>query len=72
MNAGKFNYNMACCVMIMIVIIRLIDSALSIVEWYLLIGILLPLSLKTWQAEFAKYQAFPEYKLVNYGMALPQ
>ena len=44
-------------------ITRLTESGLSITEWNLATGVLPPLSEAAWQAEFAKYQATPEYRL---------
>lgn len=44
-------------------ITRLTESGLSITEWDVATGILLPLSDAAWQAEFAKYRATPEYRL---------
>lgn len=44
-------------------ITRLTESGLSITEWNLATGILPPLNEAAWQAEFAKYQATPEYRL---------
>jgi cytochrome c oxidase assembly protein subunit 15 len=44
-------------------ITRLTESGLSITEWNVVSGILPPLSEAAWQAEFAKYQATPEYRL---------
>ncbi|HJD67320.1 MAG TPA: COX15/CtaA family protein [Rickettsia endosymbiont of Bembidion lapponicum] len=66
-----------CCIMVMAMIIvggitRLTDSGLSIVEWRPVTGILPPFSYDAWQAEFAKYKAFPEYNAVNYGMTLSE
>jgi len=51
---------------------RLTHSGLSITEWQPIVGTLPPLSDEEWQAAFAKYQATPEYKLVNHGMSLPE
>lgn len=51
---------------------RLTDSGLSITEWKPVTGILPPLSASTWASEFAKYQATPQYRLVNTGMTLNQ
>ena len=48
---------------------RLTESGLSIVEWKPVTGTLPPLSDAEWQAEFAKYQAIPQYQL-NRGMTL--
>ena len=42
-------------------ITRLTESGLSITQWQPVTGILPPLSESAWQAEFAKYQATPEY-----------
>jgi cytochrome c oxidase assembly protein subunit 15 len=55
----------AMVVMIVLVggITRLTESGLSITEWNVVTGILPPLSEAAWQAEFAKYQATPEYRL---------
>ncbi|MBA3862941.1 MAG: heme A synthase [Erythrobacter sp.] len=44
-------------------ITRLTESGLSITEWNVITGILPPLTESAWQAEFAKYQATPEYRL---------
>lgn len=44
-------------------ITRLTESGLSITEWNVITGILPPLTEAAWQAEFAKYQATPEYRL---------
>jgi cytochrome c oxidase assembly protein subunit 15 len=49
---------------------RVTGSGLSIVEWRPVTGALPPLSEQGWLAEFAKYQAIPQYKLVNQGMTL--
>lgn len=49
---------------------RLTESGLSIVEWKPFTGILPPLSLEAWEAEFAKYRQSPEYQLINRGMSL--
>ncbi|MCK0129713.1 COX15/CtaA family protein [Erythrobacter sp. F6033] len=44
-------------------ITRLTESGLSITEWDVATGILPPLTEASWQEEFAKYQATPEYRL---------
>ena len=49
---------------------RLTHSGLSITEWQPIVGTVPPLTDADWQAAFAKYQATPEYKLVNHGMSL--
>jgi len=53
-------------------ITRLTGSGLSIVEWRPVTGISPPFSFESWQTEFAKYKAFPEYNSVNYGMTLSE
>jgi heme a synthase len=49
---------------------RLTESGLSIVEWRPLTGTVPPLSAAEWQAEFEKYQAIPQFRLVTHGMTL--
>lgn len=49
---------------------RLTDSGLSITEWKPVTGALPPMDEASWQAEFGKYQAIPEYQLQNKGMSL--
>ena len=49
---------------------RLTDSGLSITEWKPVTGALPPMDDAAWQAEFARYQAIPEYQLQNKGMTL--
>lgn len=44
-------------------ITRLTESGLSITQWDPVKGVLPPLSEQAWQAEFARYQATPEYRL---------
>ncbi len=51
---------------------RLTDSGLSIPEWRPVSGALPPGSEAAWQAEFEKYQAFPEYQLQNRSMSLAE
>lgn len=51
---------------------RLSDAGLSIVQWQPITGIIPPIGEIAWQVEFAKYQAFPEYQVHNYGMSLAQ
>ena len=47
---------------------RLTHSGLSIVEWQPIVGTLPPLTDAQWQQAFAKYQATPEFRLVNHAM----
>jgi cytochrome c oxidase assembly protein subunit 15 len=51
---------------------RVTESGLSIVEWQPVTGVLPPLSQAEWQSEFGKYQAIPQYRLLNRGMSLTQ
>lgn len=51
---------------------RLTDSGLSITEWRPVTGALPPLDEAAWAAEFQKYQAIPQYELVNKGMTLAE
>ncbi|TDL29779.1 COX15-CtaA-domain-containing protein [Rickenella mellea] len=49
---------------------RLTESGLSISEWRPITGILPPLSQAQWDEEFRKYQATPEFKILNHSMTL--
>ena len=49
---------------------RLTGSGLSITEWQPIMGALPPLSDTAWQEAFQKYQAIPQYRLLNAGMSL--
>jgi len=51
---------------------RLTGSGLSITEWKPIKGVIPPLNLAEWQAEFARYQAIPQYQQLNRGMSLVQ
>ncbi|AIK96489.1 COX15/CtaA family protein [Candidatus Odyssella acanthamoebae] len=51
---------------------RLTHSGLSIVEWKPIVGIIPPFTEAAWLEEFAKYQQFPEYQLINHGMTLSE
>ena len=51
---------------------RLTHSGLSMVEWRPLMGWLPPLSEAEWQRVFAKYQQYPEYQKINFGMTLAE
>ncbi|NBC37899.1 heme A synthase [Novosphingobium sp. FSY-8] len=46
-------------------ITRLTESGVSITEWKPVSGALPPLTEAAWTAEFAKYQATPQYRLIN-------
>jgi cytochrome c oxidase assembly protein subunit 15 len=49
---------------------RLTGSGLSMVEWHPLMGALPPVSESDWIETFQKYQASPQYQLVNHWMLL--
>ncbi len=51
---------------------RLTDSGLSITEWQPILGAVPPLGDADWQTAFAKYQATPQYAIVNAGMSLSE
>ena len=51
---------------------RLTDSGLSITEWRPVTGALPPMTDADWAAEFTKYQASPQYQLMNKGMELAE
>lgn len=49
---------------------RLTGSGLSIVEWKPIMGAIPPLNETEWTETFQKYQASPQYQLINQGMSL--
>lgn len=51
---------------------RLTESGLSITEWRPVTGILPPRSVEDWNAEFDKYKATPEFKLMNHSITLEE
>ncbi|MDA8870243.1 COX15/CtaA family protein [Rhizobiaceae bacterium] len=51
---------------------RLTDSGLSITQWNPISGVIPPLSLADWQAEFSLYQTTTEFQTVNASMTLAQ
>ncbi len=51
---------------------RLTHSGLSMVEWKPLLGAIPPLTEEAWEESFRRYQAFPEYRLVNHRMTLEE
>src|SRR6476619_8273444 len=68
---------LVCCALVVAILIvggvtRLTHSGLSITEWQPIVGTLPPLSAAQWNEAFAKYQATPEYRLVNQGMSLAE
>lgn len=71
----RWLYLLAFLIGLMVVVggyVRLTRSGLAIVEWNVIAGVLPPIGEPAWQAEFAKYQATPEYQKVNAGMTLAQ
>jgi heme a synthase len=52
--------------------VRLTRSGLSIVEWNPISGVIPPIGQQACQEEFSKYQATPEYQLINTEMTLPE
>ncbi len=53
-------------------ITRLTESGLSIVDWEPLIGVIPPLNEAAWEAAFAQYQRYPEYRLLRPDMTLAE
>ena len=51
---------------------RLTNSGLSITEWELFKGILIPLNELDWQSYFERYKKIPQFKLLNYNMSLDE
>ena len=51
---------------------RLTESGLSITEWNPVMGALPPMGEADWATEFGKYQASPQYMLMNKGMELSE
>ena len=53
-------------------ITRLNHAGLSMVDWRPLLGTLPPVGEEAWQALFADYKRFPEYRAINLGMTLEE
>ncbi|ELW49339.1 Cytochrome c oxidase assembly protein COX15 like protein [Tupaia chinensis] len=51
---------------------RLTESGLSMVDWHLIKEMKPPTSQEEWEAEFQKYQQFPEFKILNHDMTLAE
>src|SRR5205085_7414385 len=49
---------------------RLTGSGLSITQWKPVSGVLPPMGEADWRAEFGRYQAIPQFRLVNPTMTL--
>ncbi|XP_053165780.1 cytochrome c oxidase assembly protein COX15 homolog isoform X2 [Hemicordylus capensis] len=53
-------------------ITRLTESGLSMVDWHLVREMKPPRTQQEWEAEFQKYQQFPEFKILNHDMTLTE
>ncbi|KAJ8247980.1 hypothetical protein GJAV_G00236810 [Gymnothorax javanicus] len=51
---------------------RLTESGLSMVDWHLVKEMKPPQTQAEWEAEFHKYQQFPEFKILNHDMTLTE
>ncbi|XP_053306518.1 cytochrome c oxidase assembly protein COX15 homolog [Spea bombifrons] len=51
---------------------RLTESGLSMVDWHLIKEMKPPSTQEEWEAEFQKYQQFPEFKILNHDMTLSE
>uniref|UniRef100_A0A9L0S382 Cytochrome c oxidase assembly homolog COX15 n=1 Tax=Equus caballus TaxID=9796 RepID=A0A9L0S382_HORSE len=51
---------------------RLTESGLSMVDWHLIKEMKPPTNQEEWEAEFQKYQQFPEFKILNHDMTLAE
>uniref|UniRef100_A0A8D0F293 Cytochrome c oxidase assembly protein COX15 homolog n=1 Tax=Strix occidentalis caurina TaxID=311401 RepID=A0A8D0F293_STROC len=51
---------------------RLTESGLSMVDWHLVKEMKPPRTQQEWEAEFQKYQQFPEFKILNHDMTLAE
>ncbi|KAM9327260.1 heme A synthase COX15 [Gastrophryne carolinensis] len=51
---------------------RLTESGLSMVNWHLIKEMKPPSTEEEWEAEFKKYQQFPEFKILNKDMTLDE
>lgn len=49
---------------------RLTESGLSMVDWHLVREMKPPQTQAEWEAEFSKYQQFPEFKIMNHDMTV--
>ncbi|KAM4636772.1 heme A synthase COX15 isoform 1-T1 [Discoglossus pictus] len=49
---------------------RLTESGLSMVDWHLVKEMKPPGTKEEWEAEFTKYQQYPEFKILNHDMTL--
>jgi cytochrome c oxidase assembly protein subunit 15 len=66
---------LVCCALVFAMVVlggvtRLTGSGLSMVAWEPVSGVLPPMSDAAWDAEFARYQASPEFRVVNHWMSV--
>lgn len=66
-----------CCLLVFAMVVvggvtRLTHSGLSITEWQPIVGALPPRNDADWSDAFSRYQATPEFRIVNSGMSLPE
>ena len=71
------NWLLSVCVLIFIMVLvggitRLTHSGLSMVDWKPILGTIPPIGEQAWLETFQKYQLFPEYQKVNFGMTLAE
>ncbi|KAK2500855.1 hypothetical protein MC885_010984 [Smutsia gigantea] len=50
----------------------ILESGLSMVDWHLIKEMKPPSSQEEWEAEFQKYQQFPEFKILNHDITLAE
>lgn len=60
------------CTLVVGGITRLTESGLSIVDWAPIVGAIPPISDQDWQEAFARYQQYPEYRLLRPDMTLSE
>ncbi|XP_072281322.1 heme A synthase COX15 isoform X2 [Pyxicephalus adspersus] len=58
------------CAVLLGGITRLTESGLSMVSWHIIKEMKPPSNQEEWEAEFNKYQQFPEFKILNRDMTL--
>lgn len=47
---------------------RLTSSGLSMTDWRPVTGVIPPITEEEWEAEFAKYKNFPEFKMYSFSI----
>ena len=73
--ATGYSFNQTCDRTTILLVVggvtRLTESGLSITEWRLITGVLLPLSQAEWESEFDKNRATPEFFLYAFVFFIP-